>query len=579
MDDGGMASVLPSTPATASQHLQNHPSSQTTLGDLIDVLNDLLQAKEVSLCSTLIEPLRRDPASALLAAVSVNALGAEAKNAMQRVLDTKEKRTKGNTSGHRADRQPEEHPSDVPSQSVSEELLTGIVPGSSQPTQPESIRSSARSSAIATGSNPELRTSRETRVTTIISGRVGFSQSLIVEPDRIPKTPLCPRRRSGSCSSILESIFTIFESPSKSTTGMVVSVIVMAAIAISTVSFILEAEEQFRSRPSKCAELYQNDLPLTVEACEPQPHNAFVQLEVVCIIIFTIDYLARIATVHAARESSVSSITSSGILRTLRYACQPLNVIDLIAILPFYLMLFVPDMVEGFRIVRLVRVLRLFKAAKHHPGLNMFGQVMSMSAQPLMILFFFKAIIMVLFASLIYYVEGQKYSVDAKFTAPQLDSCGNELEPLFPTGVYVRRDKLGETDEPTPYRSIGSSCWWVLVTMTTVGYGDIFPTTNEGRVIGVICMYVGIIFLALPISVLGENFEMVYNKMLEKKSEKRDSEISGRNLALQLEIDDLRKRLESRIEEFNASKTKRKTWKEEVPQSPHAFKGSLTEMP
>eukprot|EP00928_Gymnodinium_smaydae_P013925 TRINITY_DN15047_c0_g3_i3.p1 TRINITY_DN15047_c0_g3~~TRINITY_DN15047_c0_g3_i3.p1 ORF type:complete len:853 (-),score=114.02 TRINITY_DN15047_c0_g3_i3:381-2939(-) len=317
-------------------------------------------------------------------------------------------------------------------------------------------------------------------------------------------TPWFPEASTGG---FCRRLFTAFDVPSSSIASRVIGSILLTAIAVSTVSFVLESMPAFRYRKQACAELRLANRPLTVEACEPQPHESFFTIEAVCIVLFTIDYVVRMATIHSVPAQR----GSNGVLRTLAYARQPLNLVDLIAILPFYVGLVVDLSLGPVRILRLARIFRLFKAAKHHPGIMMFYEVMVMSGQPLLILVFFNVILTVLFGSLIYYAEGQRFSVDPRFTGG--------VDPPFPHGVYVRSG-IGDYDEASPFRTIPRSIWWTLVTMTTVGYGDYAPTTAEGKVIGIICFYVGVIFLALPISVLGTNFEFVYNRMLEEKAMK-----------------------------------------------------------
>lgn len=72
----------------------------------------------------------------------------------------------------------------------------------------------------------------------------------------------------------------------------------------------------------------------------------------------------------------------------------------------------------------------------------------------------------------------------------------------------------------TPFRSIPVALWWVFTTSTTVGYGDMAPTSHVGRAVGVLCFYIGIIFLALPIGVLSSNFETAYARYLQRKRTK-----------------------------------------------------------
>lgn len=327
------------------------------------------------------------------------------------------------------------------------------------------------------------------------------------EPEKAPWFP--PPSKGG----FHERLFLVFDDASKSICGKVVLVLVTLAIIVSTVSFILETMPEFREVPAECAELR------TVKACEPRPVSAFFPIEVVCIVIFSVDYVVRVFTFHGMQREKNCSVFGS-LCRTLRYARQPMNIIDLFAVLPFYVdavfHFFVDDnssLAQPLKVLRLARVCRLFKMAKNNSGMQMFSEVMVMSGEPLLILLFFNSIITVVFASLMYYAEGQTFSVDPRFTSIMDTSVWNESTPLYPTGVFVRKGVDSKTEEVTPFWSIPMAIWWVCVTMTTVGYGDYTPTTFLGKAIGVICFYVGVLFLALPISVLGTNFEICYERI------------------------------------------------------------------
>jgi len=325
-----------------------------------------------------------------------------------------------------------------------------------------------------------------------------------------------------------ERCFVLFDDASQSIAGKMIDALIMLAIIVSTVSFVMESMPQFRKRPSLCAELRARGEAITRQACEPKPDKIFYIIETVCIAIFTIEYFARVLTVHA-----MASSTESGLRRTLQYARQTMNIIDLLAILPYFTDLMLSGSEVGpFAILRLARILRLFKMAKHNPGMRIFVEVMVMSGQPLSILVFFNVIITVMFGSLIFFAEGQKYSVAPEFTQPRFDECLNKtVSSDFPQGVYVRGRWGSDTDEITPFRSIPYSLWWVCVTMTTVGYGDYAPTTLLGKLIGVCCFYVGIIFLALPISVLGTNFEIVYERTIRENQAKKAAELAVKKAA------------------------------------------------
>merc|ERR1711988_864131 len=72
-----------------------------------------------------------------------------------------------------------------------------------------------------------------------------------------------------------------------------------------------------------------------------------------------------------------------------------------------------------------------------------------------------------------------------------------------------------------PYTSTLVGMYWAVITMTTVGYGDIVPVTTEGRLIAVACAFVGVLFMALPISILGANFTVQYQRLSANQRQER----------------------------------------------------------
>ncbi|CAE6958439.1 KCNA5, partial [Symbiodinium natans] len=302
-------------------------------------------------------------------------------------------------------------------------------------------------------------------------------------------------------------IFLVLDDPDNFLMSKVISAFVVATILLSTTSFILESMQSFAKRPELCEQLRAAGQPLTVEACEPVPHESFFYIEAVCIFIFTVEYLARILTCHAE-----PALGETPTIRTMHYARMPLNIVDLLAVAPFYLGFMLGNSVSSLRVLRLARVLRLFKLAKHHGGMRLCLEAMMRSGFPLAILMFFNVIVGIIFACVMFFVEGQQFSVAPQFTRPQIDAFNNTVPAPFPTGVFVRIDAQGEHEVQTPFRSIPIALWWAFSTMTTVGYGDIVPTTLPGKIVGVMCFYCGVILLALPIGVLSSNFENAYSQ-------------------------------------------------------------------
>ena len=160
---------------------------------------------------------------------------------------------------------------------------------------------------------------------------------------------------------------------------------------------------------------------------------------------------------------------------------SPLNWIDFVATLSFHSDMLLQyhfsdienaDILEFFSIIR---ILRLFKLTRHSPGLKILIHTFKASSKELTLLVFFLILGMVIFASLVYYAE-------------RLDiNPGND------------------------FKSIPEGLWWAVVTMTTVGYGDMVPKTWAGLLVGSLCSLAGVLVIALPVPVIVSNFSMFYS--------------------------------------------------------------------
>jgi len=304
--------------------------------------------------------------------------------------------------------------------------------------------------------------------------------------------------------------FLLLEDSNRYIIGRIISAFMTAVIMLSTVSFVIETMPSVQERPALCLQLLDAGEPLTVSACEPAPPDIFATLELICIVVFTAEYVLRLALCHTDSRFGASYLG-----RTFYYAVQPLNMIDVAAVAPFYVNLFIDgeEIGAAFRMLRLMRVCRLLKLAKHHQGMMVCAEALVNSGLPLALLFFYDVLFGIIFATLIHTMEGSRYSVDERWTQPQLDpATGLLINATYPTGTFVRPDKWHEGDEPTPFTSIPAALWWVFTTTTTVGYGDMAPTTFLGQSLGVLIFYFGIILLALPISVISANFEHAYER-------------------------------------------------------------------
>jgi hypothetical protein len=214
----------------------------------------------------------------------------------------------------------------------------------------------------------------------------------------------------------------------------------------------------------------------------------------------------QLAELHTrAASDSFSRKIAHEVVRAWEFVVKPLNMVDLLAIIPFYIGLLAAGTGGGgltvFRILRLGRVFRIFKLGKSSGTLQLMAKVMLASADALSIIVFFILMGVVLFGSLLWIAEGGEYN-----------------ESL---GYFVRPDEFGVELERTPFDSIPATAWFVVVTVTTTGFGDHTPNSWLGKLIAGVLAHVGILVLALPVTILGANFAYYY---AEDEKEKEDTE-------------------------------------------------------
>ena len=182
-----------------------------------------------------------------------------------------------------------------------------------------------------------------------------------------------------------------------------------------------------------------------------------------------------------------------------------MNVIDLVAILPYYITLGAQlindrastdggggsqaESLAVLRIVRLVRVFRIFKLSRYFKGLQILGKTIRNSMRVLGLLIFFLCICVVLFSSAIYFAE-----------ADVTDTC---------------------------FRSIPHAFWWAVVTMTTVGYGDMMPVSPVGKLVGSLCAIAGVLTIALPVPVIVSNFNYFYHRETAYDDDENEAAAGG----------------------------------------------------
>ncbi|XP_077468707.1 potassium voltage-gated channel subfamily A member 2b [Stigmatopora argus] len=272
-------------------------------------------------------------------------------------------------------------------------------------------------------------------------------------------------------------VWLLFEYPESSGPARIIAIISVMVILISIVSFCLET---LPFSPNEEEDLYNDpfqsnsNITTTYETSSYFTDPFFI-VETLCIIWFSFEFLVRF----------FACPSKAGFFGNM------MNIIDIVAIIPYFITLGTElaekpeDRETGqqamslaiLRVIRLVRVFRIFKLSRHSKGLQILGQTLKASMRELGLLIFFLFIGVILFSSAVYFAEA---------------------------------------DEPrSQFRSIPEAFWWAVVSMTTVGYGDMVPTTMGGKIVGSLCAIAGVLTIALPVPVIVSNFNYFYHRETE----------------------------------------------------------------
>jgi hypothetical protein len=251
------------------------------------------------------------------------------------------------------------------------------------------------------------------------------------------------------------------------------------------------------------------------------PPELWDYLEIYATALFTSEYLLRflVCDVFEPTDANPSSITA--------FLIRPQNNIDLGAILPFWIELAAnvlgvggdPAFLRTLRTLRLLRLLRVLKMGRYFEGLRIMGIAIQKSFTALKILLFLISISMTLFASLVYYGEKTGCPSPEDFSSAGVyeeyyEACINGstiLRNTHPEGLCCVRYNDGSIAS-MEFPSIVHSLWWAVVTMTTVGYGDMVPRTTAGKIVATVTMLCGILMIALPVAIVGSKFQEAYEQ-------------------------------------------------------------------
>ncbi|XP_072242092.1 potassium voltage-gated channel subfamily C member 1b isoform X1 [Leuresthes tenuis] len=290
-----------------------------------------------------------------------------------------------------------------------------------------------------------------------------------------------PDVRSGTLWSRWQRrVWALFEDPYSSKYARWIALASLFFILVSITTFCLETHEAFNPIMNRTEEEQVGNMTVINTYQETETAAYLTYIEGVCVVWFTFEFLMRITFCPNKFD----------------FIRNALNIIDFVAILPFYLEVGLSGLsskaakdVLGFlRVVRFVRILRIFKLTRHFVGLRVLGHTLRASTNEFLLLIIFLALGVLIFATMIYYAE----RIGANPNDPR-------------------------ASEHTQFKNIPIGFWWAVVTMTTLGYGDMYPQTTFGMLVGALCALAGVLTIAMPVPVIVNNFGMYYSLAMAKQ--------------------------------------------------------------
>lgn len=200
----------------------------------------------------------------------------------------------------------------------------------------------------------------------------------------------------------------------------------------------------------------------TVEEIAVQQADSLLWFEYFSVAVFSMEYLLRIWCCNANRKYG------GHIVGRIKFLFTPMALMDLLAILPFYLPLLITFDLRFIRLIRLLRIFRLFKLGRYSSAYTLIKHVILAKKEYLIITLVFGSSLLISSSCIIYFAEHEA--------------------------------------QPQVFSSIPAAMWWGIVTLTTVGYGDAYPITPLGKFLSGIIALLGIGLFALPAGILASGF-------------------------------------------------------------------------
>ncbi|MBI5856570.1 MAG: ion transporter [Sphingobacteriales bacterium] len=219
----------------------------------------------------------------------------------------------------------------------------------------------------------------------------------------------------------------------------------------------------------------------TVKWIHDPYEDFFYYFDWISVGIFTVEYVLRVWSSNHEEKYKGS------FWGRLKYMASPAALIDLMAILPSYLHAFIGLDLRVLRMLRLLRFFRLFRLTAYTKSAHMIMNVFKKRSNELALSFILAIFLIIIASCVMYFAE--------------------HLHP--PPG-----------QEASLFTSIPKTIWWSVVTLTTTGYGDMFPVTNFGKALASVIMLTGVAFFALPAGIITAGFIDEFRLTRAKKTHK-----------------------------------------------------------
>eukprot|EP01062_Namystynia_karyoxenos_P010857 TRINITY_DN13873_c0_g2_i1.p1 TRINITY_DN13873_c0_g2~~TRINITY_DN13873_c0_g2_i1.p1 ORF type:complete len:1197 (+),score=326.93 TRINITY_DN13873_c0_g2_i1:87-3593(+) len=246
----------------------------------------------------------------------------------------------------------------------------------------------------------------------------------------------------------------------------------------------------------------------TIPAYNPEVFPEFEMLwwwiELVVTAVFTIETCARFYTSD----------------ERCNFCKRPTNIADILAVVPFYLELVMvyalnTNSTAAVSALKICRLLRMLKFFRNFGPIENLVRALEKSAQALLAPMLFLVACLLVMSSVMYFVEKGSYDEQRRTFMIDDNDCNSKPRHLMAVdegNVTAECKKL-----ESKFLSIPHTMWWSIVTMTTVGYGDMAPVTFFGKMIASASMVLGIMFMAMPIAIVGSYFTVVVDVSAQKK--------------------------------------------------------------